>query len=107
MYNLLLYLSFTILLSACNPDRQDVPNEINTKEYKESLIEANKLRVQREEVEIDNYIKRHQWDMEETGTGLRYLIYHEGDTSALPAGRQGSLTTSTRSIKDLEVIELD
>lgn len=82
MYNLLLYLSFTIFLCACStdtPNRQAGQPDVNPKEYKEPLIEANKIRVQREDVEIDNYIKRHQWDMKETGTGLRYLIYHENE----------------------------
>ncbi|MCH8319319.1 MAG: FKBP-type peptidyl-prolyl cis-trans isomerase [Bacteroidetes bacterium] len=70
--------SFAVFLFACGQaGRQNDRPDINPKEYKEPLMEANKIRVQREDVEIDNYIKRHQWDMKETGTGLRYLIYHE------------------------------
>ena len=88
MYNLLLYLSFAVFLFACGQaGRQNDRPEINPKEYKEPLIKANKIRVQREDVEIDNYIKRYQLDMKETGTGLRYLIYHEEDGKEAKIGK--------------------
>ena len=97
--NLLLF-SFAIFLCSCDTD---LPNRkagsqndrpaINPNEHKESLIKANTIRVQKEDVEIDRFVKRHQWDMLETGTGLRYLIYYEEEgeeaTTCLPDRQAG------------------
>lgn len=40
----------------------------------EPLIEANKKVVEAESQQIDDFILRHRWIMETTGTGLRYMI---------------------------------
>ncbi len=42
---------------------------------KEDLIEGNKARVSQEKKRIDSYVKRRDWEMTETGTGLYYMIY--------------------------------
>jgi FKBP-type peptidyl-prolyl cis-trans isomerase len=40
---------------------------------------ANKALREKEEREIEDFIARYGWDMKETGTGLRYLIYYHGN----------------------------
>jgi len=42
------------------------------------LIEVNKHLVKTENQEIEDYIKRYNWDMKQTKTGLRYMIYKHG-----------------------------
>ena len=45
---------------------------------RESLEKANRYLVKTEKENIANYIRRHGWEMKETGSGLRYMIYKNG-----------------------------
>lgn len=47
-------------------------------ELEEPLIEANKKAVLTETEQINDFIRRYKWKMQETGSGLRYMIYREG-----------------------------
>lgn len=49
-------------------------------------MKVNQDLVEVEEMDIENYIKRHKWKMEETGSGLRYLIYAEGNGRKVEEG---------------------
>jgi len=78
---------FNILFFGCNNSNDnnlEVNSEDNHKPYKilkEPLIKINKNTVRNEEQEIDDYIKRHQnLDMKKTGSGLRYMIYKQGNS---------------------------
>jgi FKBP-type peptidyl-prolyl cis-trans isomerase len=51
---------------------------MNKKEIKETLVKVNKKLVLTEDERISDYMRRHNWKMKETGTGLRYLIYKHG-----------------------------
>lgn len=55
-----------------------VPNQ-------EELIQVNKNNVQAESARINAFVERKKWDMQETGTGLRYMFLELGDTSLAPA----------------------
>lgn len=71
---------FILLMFSCN--RSSNPNAIGTissEKIEEGLVTANKKAVKDESAEIDNYIKRHDWKMSATGTGLRYMIYEKGN----------------------------
>ncbi len=52
---------------------------IQSKEFQDKLIEANKMYVKRENDEIDQYVAHRGWKMTTTGTGLRYMITQKGD----------------------------
>ena len=85
---IIFYLLATIalLLNSCNIKEQNDSVKINPKDYKEPLLNANKIRVQKEDYEISQYIKRHKWKMEETGTGLRFQIYYHGEGNSATKG---------------------
>ncbi len=53
--------------------------DYNSKEFKEKLIEANKMYVKKESDEIDQYVVHKGWEMTTTGTGLRYMIIEKGN----------------------------
>lgn len=81
-------LSITILfsltiLSCKEPNTIDKnPDNINKKwkkKLKETIINKNKIFVEEEDLKIKRYIQRHNYKMVETGTGLRYMIYHHGN----------------------------
>lgn len=57
---------------------QPVEPPVNPSKLKQPLIEANKSLVEVEEEDIENFISRKKWEMMETGSGLRYLIYEKG-----------------------------
>ena len=74
-----LFIAVLFLLTiSCNGNSQKKRNP-NTKEVKEALVKVNKKLVKTEDERINDYIRRHNWKMKETGTGLRYLIYKHGD----------------------------
>ena len=54
--------------------------------YEEPLINANKYLVKTEDERIKDYISRYEWNMEPTGTGLRYMIYHKGNGENVEIG---------------------
>ena len=72
---ILVVLAFS--LASCNGDG-DGSQEVRYKDIKEPLIKEN-IKITREEQRlIDRFIERRQWEMEETGTGLKYMIYQKG-----------------------------
>lgn len=63
------------VISSC---KEKVQEDINW--TKEQSIDLNASWAEDEEFYIQQYLKRRpNWKMEETGTGLRYLIFQQGD----------------------------
>ena len=74
-----------ICLTSCHRDMQQ--QQVSEDSLKEQMINANKIMVQNESDEIDEFISRHQWKMTMSGTGLRYEIYaHAGSKPAKKPG---------------------
>ena len=67
---------FCMLVLACGQAQED-NSATSDVELREPLINANKARLKMENNKIRSYMERHNWDMEETGMGLRYMIYAE------------------------------
>lgn len=55
---------------------------------KEDLIGANKILTHSESDDIDRYIERHGWKMDSTGSGLRILVYKNGEGPAVTTGKR-------------------
>ncbi|MGB1318094.1 MAG: FKBP-type peptidyl-prolyl cis-trans isomerase, partial [Flavobacteriales bacterium] len=78
-------LLFSVLFSSCNSSStQEKP--VNLSDYKKPLMEVNKTLVEIENQDIENYVSRQKWDMAETGSGLRYLIYENGNGRKVETG---------------------
>ncbi len=74
----LVVLSFTSFLWSCNePAREGRTQSRNA--LREPLIEANKHAVKTESQHIEDFLRRYKWDMQETGSGLRYMVYKKGE----------------------------
>ncbi len=75
--SLFLILFFFFALASCQSSMQekDKPDEAV---LHEQLRGANAILTDTEDQEIRDFISRHGWEMQETGSGLRYMIYHEG-----------------------------
>lgn len=83
MIKILLHIifAFSLLLAAgCNRSaepEQQTPQD--SAALRETLAETNKLLLSAEDEEIEDFIERYGWQMQQTGSGLRYMIYQHGD----------------------------
>ncbi|MFY9309890.1 MAG: FKBP-type peptidyl-prolyl cis-trans isomerase [Bacteroidia bacterium] len=70
-----------VFLASCGDShKKNAKNtNIQSKEFQDKLVEANKMYVKQESDEIDQYINHRGWNMTATGTGLRYMITKKGD----------------------------
>ncbi len=84
----IVYLS-TLLQSSCGDEKKHptTKTDIESKEFKEKLMDANKIYVKKESDEIDQYVKHKNWEMITTGSGLRYMITQKG-TGVNPQSEQ-------------------
>jgi FKBP-type peptidyl-prolyl cis-trans isomerase len=56
--------------------------QIDEQKLKEHLMNANRIMVKDERKDIEGFLTRHNWQMDSTGTGLRYMIYENGKGKA-------------------------
>jgi FKBP-type peptidyl-prolyl cis-trans isomerase FkpA len=91
----LIIISFpAVVMFACTQEVPRKPDKPVT-ELKEPLIKANKEVVRAENEQIEDFLRRYKWDMTETGSGLRYMIYHHGKG---PASERGSVAELAYSV---------
>ena len=69
---------FIIIFFSCNKEKSTKKRFV-IRHTKESLQEVNKLLVDKDTEIIENYIKRREWDMAVSETGLWYEIYKKGN----------------------------
>lgn len=90
-------------MSSCNRDTQQHPEKVeNPEQYNDQLVNVNKTMVENESIEIENYIKRHNWKMQSTGTGLRYLIYYQGSGDSAKTGKHAVMKYSVSLLDGTE-----
>ncbi|MBE0649472.1 MAG: FKBP-type peptidyl-prolyl cis-trans isomerase [Bacteroidales bacterium] len=81
------------VLVSCSGNRQSQKsNKINLTENQ--LIQLNKKWVEQENTKIDDFIKQKQWNMKETSTGLRYMIYSHGNGEGAKIGEIATIKYS-------------
>ena len=86
MKKTLLLVFFAFLMASCHEKPQPVVPASDA-QLKESLEKANRVLANEEEDDIESYVRRHQWDMVSTGTGLRYEIVQQGEGPLIQAGQ--------------------
>ena len=86
----LLMTASLLLLAGCNSPVKETEKE-RKGNYKESLLEVNKNLVRSEQQKIDDFLDRYKWDMKESGSGLRYMIYWEGSGRRAEMGKQAEI----------------
>jgi FKBP-type peptidyl-prolyl cis-trans isomerase FkpA len=64
-------------LFACRQKQRNI-TENDYRVIRKSLMEVNRLLVKKDSARIAQYIKERNWDMNETNTGLWYMIYEKG-----------------------------
>lgn len=90
--NIFFSLLILLLLASCegHKSRKNESGEI-TPSLKESLLNANKQAVKAENEQIEQFIERYNWNMKETGSGLRYNIYEHGIGERATTGKIATL----------------
>ena len=99
MIHKLLGVFFLFLVMACNSGHNSTgkviknmkKEETGIKEREEALEKANKYLVRTEQEDIENYIRRHGLKMQETGSGLQYMIYKNGSGPKAEKGKTAIL----------------
>ncbi len=87
-----------VMICACSGPEQEKPIQMPGKE---EMIEMNKGWTIEENQVIENYIRRRNWKMVTTGTGIRYMIYESKDTT-LPLADEGDIVSMNYEIRLLE-----
>ena len=81
-------IALIIFAMACKPSNEQNAAIISQSAIKKPLMRENKKLVSKEAQEIENYVKRHNWQMEATGSGLRYMIYEHGKGTLAQSGQR-------------------
>ncbi len=89
-----------VMLIGC--DNTDSVTDNNRKgkkgSKKESLVKVNRYMVNTETKEIENYIARHELDVTETGSGLKYQIIRHGTGEKATRGKTVTLNYKLKLI---------
>ncbi len=101
-YILLTLLSFTLFSCGEEEKKTTAKKPIVYKDIKEDLMDTNKEWFIQEKEEIDNFIRRRQWDVVTTGTGIRYAIYKKADTVNNPKATPGQVAILNFEVRLLE-----
>ncbi|MCF6342244.1 MAG: FKBP-type peptidyl-prolyl cis-trans isomerase [Bacteroidales bacterium] len=96
--NIVFFLFTTLLLITSCKEQPAKTAASSSQQAKESLLKANRYLVKQEKEEIENYIRRHGWEMQETGSGLRFAIVKTGIGELATEGKTAVLDYSTRLI---------
>lgn len=89
--NILSLLALFFLLITCGSktnSREQINDnkKDNIGDFKETLEKANRYLLIQESEQIDDYIERHDLNVVQTGTGLRYYIINKGDGDLIELG---------------------
>ncbi len=84
--SLLLLVGFSILYASCSSDA-DKDRSIDEQHFMSRLESANMAFLEIEKQEINDFINRYNWDMNETGSGLHYHIYAASNGISAEVGK--------------------
>ncbi len=88
LFRPMLILGLCLACLACaNPPEQE-REPISDRELKEVLARSNRLLLESEDQEISDFVARYGWEVEETGSGLRFMFLERGEG---PQARQGQM----------------
>jgi FKBP-type peptidyl-prolyl cis-trans isomerase len=73
-----LIIAMSIIVSCGSSNDKSNAKVINADTLDKTFVKVNQDLVKKEEKEINNFIERYGWKMQQTGTGLRYMIYKNG-----------------------------
>ena len=96
-----------IMMVSCNSSGPPQGAETTDKQLEDSVAAYNQEIVGTESQEIEDYILRYQWQMKKTETGLRYMIYKQGDGRPVKPGDQVSIRYKINLLTGESVLRSD
>ena len=99
----IIFFCLSLSFTACKDSQKQEDREPDSKELQEPLIQANKKAIGTEDQQIENFIQRHNWKMNTTGSGLRYAIYKKGTGSKAEQGKIAVMNYSVELITGEEI----
>ena len=85
-------------LVSCNIRDEERQGHVNDDTWEEALLKANIEAVKVEDQQIEDFISWQKWEMQKTGTGLRYLIYESGNGKKAEEGKVAEIEFAVRLI---------
>jgi FKBP-type peptidyl-prolyl cis-trans isomerase len=70
---------FFFLTSCSEPPQAPKKHQLTKDEVNNLSVQMGAWEGTKEKDEIDQYVKRHQWEMQQTVSGLRYMLLKQGD----------------------------
>jgi FKBP-type peptidyl-prolyl cis-trans isomerase len=89
-----LLLAVCVSLFSCSETHENNQKVDNSASLK-SLEKANRYLVRTENEDIENYIRRHRWTMQKTGSGLQIMIFKNGSGERASKGKIAVLNYKT------------
>jgi len=96
-----------INLVSCEPDTRPARATDHLRMTDEKVISYNRQVVQTENDEIEDFISRHHWKMQRTGTGLRYMVYENGKGGKVAKGEEVRLKYNISLITGKQIYNSD
>lgn len=90
------FISFLLFSCQSSDSKEEKPTKVNLSKAKEKLVRTNQYLVKAEEQNIQDFINRYQYNMTETGSGLLYEIYHQGNGPKAEKGKIAELRFQVR-----------
>jgi FKBP-type peptidyl-prolyl cis-trans isomerase FkpA len=83
----ILLASLLVLMFSCHTEQKKQTPLPSEKQIKKPMENVNKYLVKSEDEEINDFISRYNWKMTKTSTGLRYMIYRNGNGEKAVTGK--------------------
>ncbi|MEI6883273.1 MAG: FKBP-type peptidyl-prolyl cis-trans isomerase [Bacteroidota bacterium] len=98
---------FVLLLLSCEQQTRQARATDHLKLTDAKVIDYNHQVVRSENIEIEDYIVRHHWKMNQTTTGLRYMIYARGRGQRIVKGNEVRLKYTVSLLDGSQVYSSD
>jgi FKBP-type peptidyl-prolyl cis-trans isomerase FkpA len=93
-----LYIFLAVLVTSCGNEPQPARSTRNITLMNDSLLDYNKAVVKTEDQEIEDMILRYGWKMVQSPTGLRVMIYKNGNGEKAVKGKKATIRYEIRLI---------
>jgi len=85
-----------LILTACTQQPESSASRTDARIVRDTLLSLNQKHVEWEYQLIEDFIARYQWQMQQTGTGLRYRVTKQGRGPNLQNGQRVSMAYTLR-----------
>jgi len=90
-YATLLLVVLSVVMAGCRRQEKKVSGE-EYRKTKEAMVGVNRILVKKDREKINAYISRHNWNMQQTASGLWYMIVEDGQGKTISTGETITLS---------------